>query len=490
MGRHAASGSDELGQGNGSATAGRRRTDAPDSRRSGGAAQLSDHPTAPGRERAEGRRDVLLDAPAGDGARQGSRPRLPLPPVPVGARPAGGAPSPAPTPRPVAVIAPPTSAAPFQAVPHPEPREESAAPVRGADVLAPVAGGDGLFGAIGRPAAPVLVDDGPLVTTGPSGGLGGRTPAPRVPRVPRVPRQTAPSGAPPSSYGDWTKPSRTDDTGRSRIAADAVVDVLRTPVAPATTAIPERSTAARRDEAPETEDHLDAAYDEMDAAYDDRAADDTLSGTGPVKGGRAAYRAERQAADAARRRAAKRAGTPDVLFDDEPERKPRRVLKGLVAMAVVAGAVLGVYQVTAPAPEEAAAAQSAPAPPSTPAVAPPSAALPPLTLEPVPVEPAVTTPVRVPVTVLNATSVTGLAGKISGAVVAGGWESPGTGAYPGTDVAATTVFFTEGDEQQRQAALQLIDQFPDLAGPAPRFFEVTDVPAPGLVVVATGNWQP
>ncbi|MCZ2858261.1 LytR C-terminal domain-containing protein [Blastococcus sp. VKM Ac-2987] len=484
MGRHAASGSDELGQGNGSATAGRRRTDAPDRSWSGGAAQLSDHPTAPGRERAERRRDVLLDASAGDGGRQVSRSRLPLPPVPVGARPAGGAPAP----RPAPALAPQTSAAPFLAVPHPEPREESAAPARGADVLAPAAG-DALFGApagaTGRPASSVLVDDGPLVTTGPS-GLGGRTAAPRVPRVPRVPRQTAPSSAPPSSYGDWTKPSRTEDTGRSRIAADAVVDVLRTPLAPATTAIPERGTTTRRDEAPAPEDDLDAAYGDPD----DRATDDNLSGTGPVKGGRAAYRAERQAADAARRKAAKRNGTPEVLFDDEPERKPRRVLKGLVAMAVVAGAVLGVYQVTAPAPEEAAAAQSAPAPVSTPTVAPPSAALPPLTLEPVPVEPAVTTPVRVPVTVLNATSVTGLAGKISGAVVAGGWESPGVGAYPGTDVAATTVFFTEGDEQQRQAALQLIDQFPELAGPAPRFFEVTDVPAPGLVVVATGNWQP
>ncbi|MGY2064635.1 LytR C-terminal domain-containing protein [Blastococcus sp. SYSU DS0619] len=379
-------------------------------------------------------------------------------------------------------------------MPHPEPREEIAAPAR--DVLAPVAAGDALSGGPARatslPASPVLVDDDPLVTTGPSGGLGGRTPAPRVPRVPRVPRQTAPSGAPPSSYGDWTKPSRTEGTGRSRLAADAAVDVLRTPPAPATTAIPERGTTSRREGAPE----FDAAYDDLDAAYgdididaEDRVAGAAVHGTGPVKGGRAAYRAERQAADAVRRKAAKRNGTPEVIFDDEPERKPRRVLTGLVAMAVVAGAVLGVYQVTAPANEEP-AAQSAPAPASAPAVAAPTAAIPTLSLDPVAVEPPVTTPVRVPVTVLNATSVTGLAGKISGVVVAGGWESPGVGAYPGTDVAATTVFFTEGDEQQRQAALQLIDQFPELAGPAPRFFEVTDVPAPGLVVVATGNWQP
>jgi hypothetical protein len=41
------------------------------------------------------------------------------------------------------------------------------------------------------------------------------------------------------------------------------------------------------------------------------------------------------------------------------------------------------------------------------------------------------------------------------------------------------------------AALQLIEQFPQLQGPTPRFFEVpADVQAPGLVVVAAGDWQP
>ncbi|MGY1846563.1 LytR C-terminal domain-containing protein [Blastococcus sp. SYSU DS1021] len=338
--------------------------------------------------------------------------------------------------------------------------------------------------------AGLLVEDEPLVTTGPARGLGRRGPAPLVPRVPR---QTTPSGAPASSYGDWTKPSRSDETGRSRLGLGAAPEM---PHAPATTAIPERGAKARRDLDDEA-GYDEAGYDEAryaeagndEAGYDlEREVDAAAAGAAAVKGGRAAYRAERQAADAARRKAAKRSGTPEVIFDDEPERKPRRVLKGLVAMAVVAGAVLGVYTVTAPEKEEAAAA--APAPASVPTVAVPTAALPPLPEEPIVVEPPITTPVRVPVTVLNATNIAGLAATISGAVVSGGWESPGVGAYPGTDVSATTVFFTEGDEQQRQAALQLVDQFPDLAGPAPRFFEVADVPAPGLVIVATGNWQP
>ena len=102
-----------------------------------------------------------------------------------------------------------------------------------------------------------------------------------------------------------------------------------------------------------------------------------------------------------------------------------------------------------------------------------------------------TSPIRVPVTVLNATDINGLAGKISAAVVGAGWESPAVGAYTGGDVAVSTVFFTEGDENQRQSALQLIEKFPQLSGPAPRFFELpADVAAPGLVVVAAGDWQP
>jgi len=99
--------------------------------------------------------------------------------------------------------------------------------------------------------------------------------------------------------------------------------------------------------------------------------------------------------------------------------------------------------------------------------------------------------VRVPVTVLNSTDINGLAAKVAGTVAAGGWETPAVGAYTAGDVAASTVFFTEGDENQRQAAVQLIEQFPQLQGPTPRFFELpADVQAPGLVVVTTGDWQP
>ena len=139
-------------------------------------------------------------------------------------------------------------------------------------------------------------------------------------------------------------------------------------------------------------------------------------------------------------------------------------------MAVVGLGVLGVYTAVAP-PSQDASAQT-PAVTSTAPTSAPTSALPPLPTEPAPVEAVATAPIRVPVTVLNATQITGLAGKISTAVVGAGWESPGVGAYQNGDVPVSTVFFTEGDENQRQSALQLIEQFPQLSGPAPRFFEL------------------
>jgi hypothetical protein len=92
--------------------------------------------------------------------------------------------------------------------------------------------------------------------------------------------------------------------------------------------------------------------------------------------------------------------------------------------------------------------------------------------------------------VLNATSINGLAGRISDAIKAGGWTTTAVGAYTANDIAASTVYFTQGDDQQRQAAVQLVNQFPQLQGPVPRFFDVPGNATPGLVVVVTGDWKP
>jgi hypothetical protein len=99
-------------------------------------------------------------------------------------------------------------------------------------------------------------------------------------------------------------------------------------------------------------------------------------------------------------------------------------------------------------------------------------------------------PVRAPITVLNSTSITGLAADLGDQFSGGGWTVAGTAQSPVTDVATTTVYFTEGDTTQQQAATQLVEQFPDVSGPVPRYFDLPDQPTPGLVVVATGNWRP
>ena len=410
---------------------GRRRTDVPEALWRGVPdARLSDHQTAPGRDRARldhtpSRRPTaaaVAKRPADPGAPV-SRSRLPLPPVPASVRPS----------------------APLE-----ERAGALAESLRAAEAAA------------ARRKRVWAGDDAEPTGTGPT-GIGSGAPAPRLPRQS--------SGASDSRYGDWTKPSRSGELPSEEEMRAALAP------APATSLIPERSVVQRDEDIPD--------LDELPPARPSRGSTRT-----PV-GGRAALRAERQAADEARRRAAKESGV--ALLDDEPRRAPRRMAKGLVAMGVVALGVLGVYQVTSPKTDEAAASTRTPATTSVAPVTP----LPPLpeldtgeATAPVE-EVAPSTPVRVPLTVLNATDVTGLAAKISGHLVGGGWESAGVGAYEGTDVSATTVYYTEGDETQRQAAVQLVDQFPQLQGPAVRFFELpADVASPGLVIVAAGEWKP
>jgi hypothetical protein len=306
--------------------------------------------------------------------------------------------------------------------------------------------------------------------------------------APRLPRQTTAGGSSAPAYGDWTKPSRSGET--PGMDADLPMAPGALDYAPGTTAIPDRPVSRRR---------TGAAPD--DRVGDDRFEDDQLDdqappavrgpGTGPVMGNRAAQRAERQAADAVRRKAERQRGSAVSVLDEEDQaRKPHRVVKGLVAMTIVALGVLGVYTVVSP--ETAETSATSPAVASTGPTAPTEVdALPDLPTAPLDVEPIVAAPVRVPVTVLNSTEITGLAAKIADTVVAGGWESPGVGAYTAGDVAASTVFYTPGDENQRQAAEQLKAQFPQLQGPAERFFELpAEVTTPGLVVVAAGDWQP
>jgi hypothetical protein len=218
-------------------------------------------------------------------------------------------------------------------------------------------------------------------------------------------------------------------------------------------------------------------------------------------GGRAAARLERQAAEAARKKGGRTSGPPvrsetgqtgpgrDAAPAAAPRTVPRRALQGLIALVVIAVGVLGFWSFASPATQEISAGtpvtSSAPSSSSAaPAVVEETVA-PSAEVTPTPVG-----PVRAPITVLNSTNINGLAGDIGDRFAAGGWEVTGTGKSPVADVATTTVYFTEGDSVQQQAAAQLVEQFPDVSGPVPRYFELAGEPAPGLVVVATGNWRP
>ncbi|SNS77120.1 LytR cell envelope-related transcriptional attenuator [Geodermatophilus pulveris] len=398
-------------------------------------------------------------APAPGGARAvepapRTRVRLPVPPSPA------AAPAPAP------VAAPRTTVAPFQAVPTPDHGDEppAAAPPltprrRAADRVHPV------------PAAPAPVDE-PARSAAPS------------------PAAAPVHGAAPG-YGDWTNPSRTRDEAAAP-ATTAIPDraAPARAAAPATEAIPDRAPA-RHDDAPYAagapstgEDRYadEDVYGPDDRDGEDARGPDTGSSTGVV-GGRAAFRAERQAAEAERLR----------VMREEAGRGPgvRRAAVGLLAVAVVALVVLGVYSFTSPQVRDAAGSTpSAPVPTSA-APAVPSSVLPPLDVGPLPpADAAPVAPVRLPVTVLNATGVSGLAGDVSAELVSGGWEAGPIGEYEGADIATTTVYYTQGDQAQYDAAVQLTQQYAQITGPAVRFFEVPDVDDPGLVVVTTGEWLP
>ncbi|MGY1639675.1 LytR C-terminal domain-containing protein [Geodermatophilus sp. SYSU D00703] len=322
----------------------------------------------------------------------------------------------------------------------------------------------------------------------------------------REPAPAAGHGDAAPGYRDWTSPSRSKDAPPP--ATEAIPDRnpardagSRTP-APATEAIPDRAPAHGRvadlDEDFEDGPVEDDLEDDLDR---DEDAPEPVRGpvTGPstgVVGGRAAFRAERQAAEVERRKEARRNGVSPVpyLEDDDAGRRPSpvsRAATGLLAVAVVALVVLGVYSFAGSDAQEASTSQDTTAAPTSTAVAAPSSALPPLEIDPLPpAEEAPSTPVRVPVTVLNATGVTGLAAEVAAALEEEGWQSQGVGQYQGGDVAVTTVYVTEDDEEQQQAALQMMEQFPEITGPAVRFFEVPDVADPGLVVVTTGEWRP
>ncbi len=95
-------------------------------------------------------------------------------------------------------------------------------------------------------------------------------------------------------------------------------------------------------------------------------------------------------------------------------------------------------------------------------------------------------PVRVPLTVLNNTTVTGLAHSAAQDFESHGWRVSQVSNYTGR-LAATTVFYRDGDAAQRRAARALAAQFPGIAQVAPTSTALS--PGSGLTVVLAPDWS-
>lgn len=315
----------------------------------------------------------------------------------------------------------------------------------------------------------------PLTTT--------RPPVPRTPalRAPSTTNLPVPAGPPPAP------PHEAPPAGATTSAAGATTEAPRDRV-PEVPATPAPSPSSAPVPPPPGTPRLEATPSATTQTPGDRRPGTPGPATGP-QGGRAAFRAERQAADAARRKDDRRRGTPPEPTPlEEPRRGSRSLVIGLVAVVVVALVLLSVWSFQRTDTDE--AARSQPVAPTTAATT--QAPAPTTTAAPggTPAAPAPTGPVFAPVSVLNSAGISGLAADIGDQLVAGGWEIRTLGTYGSDDVATTTVFYTEGDTTQQQAAESLVAQFPEVSGPAVRFFEIPDLPDPGIVVIADGSWRP
>ncbi|MCZ2825306.1 MULTISPECIES: LytR C-terminal domain-containing protein [unclassified Modestobacter] len=447
--------------------------------------------TLPRQSRAERRREGLL--PAGEDPllrRPAGRPSAPPPvggrrrtdPATAGGRPAVAGPQ-TPAPRPVPPVSGPLTAAtpaaptPFSsspAIPAVEPRRTPPAPARPAS------------GPTDRRAEPTGWRVEPTGSTA-------------APMTTGMPTWAAEPSAPPADVTQRVSGAVPEESAWTAVPATPAAPVapLRAPQLPGrgssaagraptpTPAVPRRADVRTPPAEP--------APEQGPPSGPARRAVDV-----PV-GGRAAARQERQAAEAARKKDGRRTAPParpeaaparsgpgrGDLHTDEVPRGPRRGVQGLLAVVVLTLVVLGVWTFTGPGTEETSAQTPVPTA-SEAAVTPVPESVP--APEAVSAEPVGA--VFAPVTVLNSTSITGLAGSIGDQFAAAGWEVIGTAGSPVSDVATTTVYYSEGDTVQQQAAAQLVEQFPDVTGPVARYFEVPGVADPGLVVVATGNWRP
>ena len=179
-----------------------------------------------------------------------------------------------------------------------------------------------------------------------------------------------------------------------------------------------------------------------------------------------------------------------------------RLIGALIALVGVALLVGGVVALgggdsgssgAAPAPSPSRSAGS-PSSASSPSVstsgAPRTTTAPRTTVAPPPTGPSATPPqtaaARAPLTVLNNSTIRGLADRAAGQVQNRGWQVAQVGNFAGR-LATTTVYYTPGDSAGQAAANELAREFPQVDQVLPRYAGLPPTPA-GIVLVVTKDW--
>jgi LytR cell envelope-related transcriptional attenuator len=93
---------------------------------------------------------------------------------------------------------------------------------------------------------------------------------------------------------------------------------------------------------------------------------------------------------------------------------------------------------------------------------------------------------RAPLTVLNNSTIGGLADRAAGQAQNRGWQIAQVGNFAGR-LPVTTVYYTSGDGSGKAAADELAREFPQINQVLPRYAGLPPTPA-GIVLVVTKDW--
>ena len=94
---------------------------------------------------------------------------------------------------------------------------------------------------------------------------------------------------------------------------------------------------------------------------------------------------------------------------------------------------------------------------------------------------------RAPLTVLNNSTIAGLADQAAAAAERRGWDVAQVGNFAGR-LPMTTAYYTPGNAAEERAARQLAAEFPQVGQVLPRYAGLPPTPA-GVVLVVTRDWS-